>query len=211
MSGLRLFSLGHGWGTGTCYIKDSPLKNTSANVRVCVCVCVTLAWPGAKVGCPERQCVSSHAFSSRLAGFITATDHWPDKSSYFILPSSSSASSLSPPFPPLFVVLHASPCAPPHSLSLIALFPLSSVFFSLSLLPTHPYCSAPPPPFYCSVSAVWWICRRGLIIVLQHKCSFFFVFESSDRHKLLLLNLPSLCLYLFSHSFFHLSTHTMGT
>lgn len=175
-------------------------------------MCVTLAWPGAKVGCPERQCVSSHAFSSRLAGFITATDHWPDKSSYFILPPSSSASSLSPPFPPLFVVLHASPCAPPHSLSLIALFPLSSVFFSLSLLPTHPYCSAPPPPpFYCSVSAVWWICRRGLIIVLQHKCSFFFVFESSDRHKLLLLNLPSLCLYLFSHSFFHLSTHTMGT
>lgn len=87
---------GCGLETGTCYIKDSPLKNTSANVHMCACVCVTLAWPGAKVGCPERQCVCSHAFSSRLAGFITATNHWPDKSSYFILPPSSSSSS-SPP------------------------------------------------------------------------------------------------------------------
>lgn len=124
---------------------------------VCVCVCVTLAWPGAKVGRLERQCVSSHAFSSRLAGFITATDHWPDKSSYFILPPSSSSSPPSPSFLPLsVVVLHASPCAPPHSLSLIGLFPLSSVFFSLSLLPTHPYSSALSLSlsFYCSVSAL---------------------------------------------------------
>lgn len=139
---------GCGLETGTCYIKDSPLKNTSANVHICACVCVTLAWPGAKVGCPERQCVCSHAFSSRLAGFITATNHWPDKSSYFILLPSSSSSSSPPssPFPLLSVgVLHASPCAPPHSLSLIALFLLSSVFFSLSLLPTHPFSSAPPP------------------------------------------------------------------
>lgn len=124
---------------------------------MCACVCVTLAWPGAKVGCPERQCVCSHAFSSRLAGFITATNHWPDKSSYFILPPSSSSSPPSSPFPLLSVgVLHASPCAPPHSLSLIALFLLSSVFFSLSLLPTHPFSSAPPLflSFYRSVSTL---------------------------------------------------------
>lgn len=48
--------------------------------------CVTLAWPGGKVGRHESQCVSSQAFSLRLAGFITATNRWPDKSSYFILP-----------------------------------------------------------------------------------------------------------------------------
>lgn len=60
-------------------------------VCVCVCICVTLAWPGGKVGRQESQCVSSQAFSLRLAGFITATNHWPDKSSYFILPSFTSA------------------------------------------------------------------------------------------------------------------------
>ncbi len=52
---------------------------------------MTLAWPGGKVGRQESQCESSQAFSLRLAGFITATNHWPDKSSYFILPSFTSA------------------------------------------------------------------------------------------------------------------------
>lgn len=52
--------------------------------RVCVGVCVTLAWPGGKVWRQESQCVSSQAFPLRLAGFITATNHWSDKSSYFI-------------------------------------------------------------------------------------------------------------------------------
>lgn len=117
----------------------------------CMCVCVTLAWPSGKVGRQESQCVSSQAFSLRLAGFITATNHWPDKSSYFILPSFTSAllflfSSLFyfpktslPLFPPdSEVAFRASPCALPGSLSapppslqphgVTALFSVSSVF-----------------------------------------------------------------------------------
>lgn len=104
------------------------------------------------MGRQESQCVSSQAFSLRLAGFITATNHWPDKSSYFILPSFASALlflfsslfSLAFYFPktslPLFppdsaAALHASPCTPPGMRSVFphtvtALFSISSVFFS---------------------------------------------------------------------------------
>lgn len=147
-------------------------------VCLCVSVCVTLAWPGGKVGRQESQCVSSQAFFLRLAGFITATNHWPDKSSYFILPSFTSAllilfASLFY-FPnaslPLFsqdsaLVLHASPCTLPGSLSVFphnvtALFStflcvFSSLSFHLLYSSAHTYtafsaflhttsCSAPP-------------------------------------------------------------------
>lgn len=54
--------------------KESSKKHAQCLCK-CVCVCVTLAWPGGKVGRQESQCVSSQAFSLRLAGFITATNH----------------------------------------------------------------------------------------------------------------------------------------
>lgn len=117
---------------------------------VCVCngmiVCVTLAWPGGKVGRQESQCVSSQAFSLRLAGFITATNHWPDKSSYFILPSCTSAlffsshSFISPKtsslsfLPALHTLaLHASPCTSPGSLASFPSQHNSPIFYFLPL------------------------------------------------------------------------------
>ncbi len=131
-------------------------------VMTCVCVCVTLAWPVGKVGRQESQCESSQAFSPRLAGFITATNHWPDKSSYFILPSFTSSCSL---FSSLFyfpktalsllspdsaVALPASPCTLPGSLtvfphSVTALFSISSLFFIVfpSSKPLCPYLYTP--------------------------------------------------------------------
>lgn len=114
--------------------------------RVCARVCVTLAWPGGKVGRQESQCVSSQAFSLRLAGFITATNHWPDKSSYFILPSSTSAlffssrSFISPKtsslsfLPALHTLaLHASPCTSPGSLASFPSQHNSPIFYFLPL------------------------------------------------------------------------------
>lgn len=134
----------------------------------CVCVrahaCVTLARPAGKVGRRESQCGSSQAFTPRLAGFITATNHWPDKSSYFILPSFTSVllclcsslfwippspHSLLPPlsrslhplsiffFPhsPVFCVLISLPSAVVLS-SYLSCFSLDSTFCSLSPLPS---------------------------------------------------------------------------
>lgn len=135
--------------------KKKDLRNmhsVSASVCVfamawsCVCVCVTLAWPGGKVGRQESQCVSSQAFSLRLAGFITATNHWPDKSSYFILPSSTSAlffsshSFISPKtsslsfLPALHTLaLHASPCTSPGFLASFPSQHNSPIFYFLPL------------------------------------------------------------------------------
>lgn len=131
---------------------------------VCACAhaCVTLARPAGKVGRRESQCGSSQAFPPRLAGFITATNHWPDKSSYFILPSFTSAllclcsslflippspHSLLPPlsrssYPlsffspsPVFCVLISLPSAVVPS-SYLSCFSLDSTFCSPSPLPS---------------------------------------------------------------------------
>lgn len=100
------------------------------------------------MGRQESQCVSSQAFSLRLAGFITATNHWPDKSSYFILPSSTSAlffplsshSFISPKTSSLSLLpalhtlaLHASPCTSPASLASFPSQRNSPIFYFLPL------------------------------------------------------------------------------
>lgn len=201
-------------------------------------VCVW-PWLGLVVKCGVKsQCVSSQAFFLRLAGFITATNHWLDKSSYFILPSFTSALLLH--FSSLFYFPKtslplvspdstlASSCFTLHPAWLTLSFPSlcnSPIFYFLWVLlivfpssiqfpylysffyfpPHHLLLRSslylPPPSF----SIVWWICRQGLIIVLQPKCSFFFVFESCDRQELFflyppvppLLLLPSLALFSF--------------
>ena len=130
------------------------------------CVCVTLDWPGGKVGRQESQCESSQAFSPRLAGFITATNHWPDKSSYFILPSFTSAS-LSFSFPRSFISLKPPSTPPPsclcgsfacftlHPAWLALSFPSQCngpIFYFLFFFPPHclfilcPYLYSSPPP-----------------------------------------------------------------
>lgn len=194
-----------------------------------MCVRVTLAWPGGKVGRQENQCGSSQAFFPRLAGFITATNDWPDKSSYFILPSSTSALlslfiPLKPPSPCFqpslwkLCMLHLAPCpAHPHfSFTYTVIYwPQPFLPHCLSFLHTYTVfccCFFPPPssapplaPLYLppSLHIVWWICRQGLIIVLQPKCSFFFVFESCDRQGLFVSQPPSLLfLPLFSSLLF---------
>ena len=121
-------------------------------VHVCVwtgmitCVCVTLDWPSGKVGRQESQCESSQAFSPRLAGFITATNHWPDKSSYFILPSFTSAS-LSFSFSHSFISLKPPSTPPPSCLcGSFACFTLHPAWLALSF-PSQ--CNSPIFYFLC--------------------------------------------------------------
>lgn len=107
----------------------------------------------------------------RLAGFITATNRWPDKSSYFILPSFTSAP-LHPSIPPsrpcssspssldsplrtaalaqFFFFLYLRPDT--HRLSTLFSYFLQWRFSSSHLLRHSTFCSlSPPPPPLCSV------------------------------------------------------------
>lgn len=135
-----------------------------------------------------------------------------------------------PLFSPLsLVALHASPCIPPGLLSVLphlvtALFLFAQPFLlivctsSILLCPYlySPFCwssSTPPLPPLLSPSfpIVWWICRQGLIIVLQPKCSFFFVFESCDRQGLFFLYpIPPPLFLPLSFSCFSFYLHTMS-
>lgn len=145
-------------GRGHVISKTVLLK---IQVQMFVCVCVSdlgLAWcyrGASRASVCEQPCVLLQI--SRLY-YCHQPPAWQ-----ILLLHFSSLSLCPPPFPPFLplsvVVLHASPYAPPHSLSIIALFPLPSVVFLLSFLPTHPYSSSlfpvlrlHPPSLRCDES-----------------------------------------------------------
>ena len=91
-----------------------------ACVRARVCARVRVCDLGSALGGVRSQCASSEAFSCRLAAFITATNHRPDKSSYFIPPASASAADS-----PFALLLTPSPGALLFTYNLYLSLPLS--------------------------------------------------------------------------------------
>lgn len=199
---------------------DVETGMNSVWVRVwCDRMCVTLTWPGGKVGRQESQSVSSQAFSPQISrryychqplAWQILLFHFAFlylSALLFLFSFSKTALLLLLLLLKQFCMLHLSPFLAcnqffhkkktTHRLC-ISVAPLQ-LFSEVS-----PRCLLPPLPL-TSLSIVWWICRQGLIIVLQPKCSFFFGFESCDRQGLSAH--PPVLLSSFFFYLFFLSPH----
>lgn len=126
------------------YFQKSGYDRQTTCLCASVCVSVSMCarkchWPC--LGRPVKRavsrvsCESNQAFCLRFAGFITAPNLWPDKSSYFILHTFTSALLLSS-FSPRTPVL--SPSTRSFFFSFLICLPCFPSLFCMLLKPLHP-------------------------------------------------------------------------